>query len=54
MDDLNDVYLKAIKNIESQAPKKKKFSKVVFRVGDAAQHYYADLVLPLSQPSAQW
>ena len=48
MDDFNDVYLKAVKKIESQAPKKKMPSKADFGVGDTAHHYYAVLVLSQS------
>ena len=43
---MNDAYFKAVKTIESQAPRKKKPFKAVFGVGDATQHYYAEFVTP--------
>ena len=43
VDVLNDAYVKAVINIESQALKKKS-SKAIFGVGDVTQHCYADLV----------
>ena len=49
---LNDAYFKTVKTIELQAPKKKKPSKAVFGVGDAAQHYYAVFVMLQSQRSS--
>ena len=46
---LNDAYFQAVKNIESQTPRKKKPSKAVYGVGDAAQHYYVEFVTLQSQ-----
>ena len=43
---LNDAYFKAVKTIESHAPKKKNPSKAVFGVGDVSHHYYAKFVTP--------
>ena len=49
---LNDAYFQAVKTIESQAPRKKKPSKIVFGVGDAVQHYYVEFVMSQSQHQA--
>ena len=49
---LNDAYFQAVKNIESQTPRKKKPSKAVYGVGDAAQHYYVEFVRTQSQHQA--
>ena len=46
---MNDAYFQAVKNIESQALRKKKPSKAVYGVGDTTQHYYAEFVTPQSQ-----
>ena len=51
-EEINDAYFQAVKNIQSQEPTKKKSSKSVFGVGDAAPVYYADVAAPQSQYQA--